>query len=285
MRGRRVRAILTKPLPIRAILGNMKRLSYLVFVFATSAALGGCSLFGSWGPKRAAWRSQAESACLTSGAVTPSEAVRPMDEFSGPGACGADRPFKVSAVGKSRKVPLNEATPMNCPMVAAVDGWFERIVQPAAEAHFGQPVVGVEHMGSYSCRSISGRRQMSEHAYMNALDVSGFKLADGRTVRVKSGWRSADAAEAMFLRAVGEGSCEEFTTVLGPGADAAHQDHLHFDLARHSKGRHVCKGGDEAVPAGGRMLSFFEDRSVEKTGSIPGVGDADEPDDETALDK
>ena len=39
----------------------MKRLSYLVFVFATSAALGGCSLFGSWGPKRAAWRSQAEA--------------------------------------------------------------------------------------------------------------------------------------------------------------------------------------------------------------------------------
>ena len=100
------------------------------------------------------------------------------------------------------------------------------------------------------------------------------RLADGRTVRVKSGWRSADASEANFLRAVGGAACEQFTTVLGPGADAAHQDHLHFDLARHSKGRRVCRGGDEPVPDGGRMFSFFKDRSVETTGSI-GTRDGD----------
>lgn len=264
----------------------MKRLSSVVFVFFLASLVGGCSLFGSWGPRRAAWRSQAESACLSSGAVVPSADVRPMDEVDGPGACGADRPFKVSAVGKSAKVRLNEATPMNCPMVAAVDNWFERIVQPAAEANFGQPVVGVEHMGSYSCRRISGARQMSEHAYMNALDVSGFKLADGRTVRVKTGWRSADAAEGAFLRAVGEAACEDFTTVIGPGGDAAHQDHLHMDLARHSKGRRVCKGGDEAVPPGGRMFSFFEDRAAQRTGSIPaGHIEDGEVEDPNALDQ
>ena len=263
----------------------MRTILYPAFVFALAASLGGCSLFGGWGPRRAAWRSQAESACLQSGAVKPSAEVRPMDEVDGPGACGADRPFKVSALGKSQKVPLNEATALNCPMVAAVDSWLERIVQPAAETQFGQPVVGVEHMGSYSCRRVTGGRQMSEHAYMNALDVSGFKLADGRTVRVKSGWRSADAAEANFLRAVGEAACDDFTTVLGPGADAAHQDHLHLDLARHSKGRRVCKGGEEAVPPGGRMFSFFEDRSIDKTGSIPGFGEDEGPIDEDVLDK
>lgn len=247
----------------------MKRALYLVLACTVAASVGGCSLFGSWwGPQRAAWRSQAEKACLSSGAVVPGPDVRPIGEFDGPGACGADRPFKVSAVGKRQKVPLNEATNLNCPMVAAVDDWVERVVQPTAEAQFGQPVVGLEHMGSYSCRNIAGRRQKSEHAYMNALDVSGFKLADGRTVRVKSGWRSADASEANFLRAVGGAACEEFTTVLGPGSDAAHQDHLHLDLARHSKGRRVCKGGDEPVPEGGRMFSFFKDRSVEITGSI-----------------
>jgi hypothetical protein len=251
---------------------------FVAFACLVAGSVGGCSLFGSWGgPKRAAWRSQAENACLSSGAVTPSPQVKPMGEFDGPGACGADRPFKVSAVGRTNKVPLNESTSLNCPMVAAVDDWFERVVQPEAQTQFGQPVVGVEHMGSYSCRSIAGNRQMSEHAYMNALDVSGFKLADGRTVRVKSGWRSADASEANFLRAVGGGSCEDFTTVLGPGSNAAHQDHLHLDLARHSKGRRVCKGGDEPVPTGGRLFSFFKDDSVTTTGSVPssksGAGD------------
>jgi len=253
----------------------MKRALYLVLACTVAAAVGGCSLFGSWwGPQRAAWRSQAEKACHSSGAVVPGPDVRPIGAFDGPGACGADRPFKVSAVGKRQKVPLNEATNLNCPMVAAVDDWVERVVQPTAEAQFGQPVVGLEHMGSYSCRNIAGRRQKSEHAYMNALDVSGFKLADGRTVRVKTGWRSADASEANFLRAVGGAACEEFTTVLGPGSDAAHQDHLHLDLARHSKGRRVCKGGDEPVPDGGRMFSFFKDRSVEITGSIGTAGGA-----------
>lgn len=259
----------------------MKRILYPAFVFLLASSIGGCSLFGSWwGPKRAAWRSEAERSCLASGAVKPSAEVKPMREVDGPGACGADRPFKVSAIGKSQKVPLNEATPLNCPMVAAVDDWFERVVQPAAESQLGQPVVGIEHMGSYNCRSIakSRRGQMSEHAYMNALDVSGFKLADGRTIRVKSGWRSADASEANFLRSVGGASCDDFTTVLGPGGDAAHQDHLHLDLARHSKGRHVCRGGDEPVPQGGRMFSFFQDRSIERTGSIGG-GDDDEGED------
>jgi len=247
----------------------MKRALYLVLACTVAGSVGGCSLFGSWwGPKRAAWRSQAEKSCLSSGAVTPGPEVRPMGEYDGPGSCGADRPFKVSAVGKTHKVPLNETTNLNCPMVAAVDDWMEKVVQPQAEAQFGQPVVGIEHMGTYSCRNISGHRQLSEHAYMNAIDVSGFKLADGRTVRVKSGWRSADASEANFLRGVGEASCQDFTTVLGPAANASHYDHLHLDLARHSKGRRVCRGGDEPVPAGGRMFSFFKDDSITTTGSI-----------------
>jgi hypothetical protein len=258
----------------------MKRALYLVLACVVAGSVGGCSMFGSWwGPKRAAWRSKAESACLSSGAVRPGPGVRPIGEYDGPGVCGADRPFKVTAVGRAQNVPLNESTNLNCPMVAAVDDWLDRIVQPQAEAQFGQPVVGIEHMGSYSCRKIAGARQLSEHAYMNALDVSGFKLADGRTVRVKSGWRSADASEANFLRSVGGAACSDFTTVLGPGANAAHQDHLHLDLARHSKGRRVCKGGDEPVPVGGRMFSFFKDDSVITTGSISAGSKSGGPDD------
>lgn len=271
----------------------MKRILYPAFVFSVSTALAGCSLFGWGGPKRAAWRGQAEQACLSSGAVKPSADVRPIGEVDGPGACGADRPFKVSALGRDQRLPLNETAAMNCPLVAATDNWLERVVQPAAQAFFGEPVVAVEHMGTYSCRNIAGSRYMSEHAYMNAIDVSGFKLADGRTVRVKNGWRSADASEANFLRKVGGDACDDFTTVLGPASGAAHQDHLHLDLARHSKGRHVCRGGDEPVPEGGRLFSFFKDDTifpedkVGTTGSIggdEGVDGVGEPD-ETVLDK
>jgi Extensin-like protein C-terminus len=72
--------------------------------------------------------------------------------------------------------------------------------------------------------------------------VMAFRLADGREIAVRTGWRGAPE-EQEFLREVFVGACNYFTTVLGPGADAFHYDHFHLDLARHdARGeRHVCK--------------------------------------------
>jgi hypothetical protein len=86
----------------------------------------------------------------------------------------------------------------------------------------------------------TGTRRTSEHAFGNAVDVFSFRLNDGRTVTVKDGWRGAPE-EQNFLREIFVGACEHFSTVLGPGADMFHYDHFHIDLARHSKGRRICK--------------------------------------------
>ncbi|HKD27934.1 MAG TPA: extensin family protein [Xanthobacteraceae bacterium] len=37
----------------------------------------------------------------------------------------------------------------------------------------------------------------------------------------------------MVVDAVRSAACGWFTTVLSPGADAAHTDHLHVDMAQH----------------------------------------------------
>jgi hypothetical protein len=83
---------------------------------------------------------------------------------------------------------------------------------------------------------------LSEHGHANALDVSGFVLADGRTISVKGGWRG-DERERVFLRNVRAGACEHFTTVLSPDYDRAHHDHFHVDLARRGPDglKTVCK--------------------------------------------
>ena len=86
---------------------------------------------------------------------------------------------------------------------------------------------------------VDGAR-LSEHGHANAVDISAFVLADGRTIAVKSGW-NGDPADRAFLRAVHRGSCDVFTTVLGPDYDANHHDHFHLDLARHSGSGRVCK--------------------------------------------
>jgi hypothetical protein len=108
----------------------------------------------------------------------------------------------------------------------------------------GAPVVELKVAASYSCRPMNGAHgaRLSEHGHANAVDISGFVLADGRIVQVKGGWWGA-WAERAFLREVHGGACNIFTTVLGPSYDANHRDHFHLDLARHGRdgeGR-ICK--------------------------------------------
>lgn len=121
----------------------------------------------------------------------------------------------------------------SCPVAASLLLWERRIVQPAAEQHFGSRVAEVEHAGSYSCRRLYGRSDgpFSAHATADAVDIIAFRLADGRRVTVLGDW-SGDVAERTFLREVRAGACGLFATVLSPDYNDAHRDHLHFDHAR-----------------------------------------------------
>lgn len=148
-------------------------------------------------------------------------------------------PARVAAVGP---VTLKPAAKLACPIVSALDEWVTRSVQPAALRWFGQPVVEIKQISSYSCRGMNGNpnAHISEHAFGNALDVAAFVLADGRTVTVQHGWK-ASPEEQGFLRDVQGAACQEFTTVLAPGANVYHYNHIHVDLMRHAKGRHICE--------------------------------------------
>jgi hypothetical protein len=154
----------------------------------------------------------------------------------------------------SRAPPLQvgatEITPpatLACPIVSALDSWMAQGVQPAALRWFGQPVIELKQISAYSCRGMNGQpgAKISEHAFGNALDIAAFTLADGRKVSVREGWRGAPE-EQGFLRDVHAAACERFSTVLGPGSNAFHYDHLHVDLMRRASGRAICN--PEAVP-------------------------------------
>jgi hypothetical protein len=101
--------------------------------------------------------------------------------------------------------------------------------------------------GAYSCRGIDNiaGAQLSEHAFGNAVDVAGFTLADGREIDFVHDWKKADSQEGAFLHEAHAGACQYFTTVLGPGADVFHYNHIHLDLANHGSTntgpRRICK--------------------------------------------
>ena len=184
--------------------------------------------------QRPAWRTQAENVCLASGRVKFSESIQPRPEIDGPGACGMTHPLKVSAL-KDGALPFDKSVVMDCSMIPALEAWIDNSVQPAAMARFGSPVATLEVFGAYSCRSVDNLSgaPLSEHAFGNAVDVSGFKLADGREISIVRDWKRDNTQESAFLHEAHAAACQEFTTVLGPGADVFHYNHFHLDLAMH----------------------------------------------------
>ena len=215
----------------------------LVAFFALSLVgfgLTGCGMFRF--EQREPWRAEAEQACLSQRLVQPTAYMAQSSRIDGPGACGMDHPFKISAFANG-EVGLKSRVTLACPIIPRIDQWLDEIVRPAAMMYFGTRLLDLK-AGSYSCRPRNNQRgaKLSEHSFGNALDVMGFALADGREVSVVKGWRG-NPAEQEFLREVFVGACRYFTTVLGPGSDSFHYDHLHIDLARHDpRGyRRVCK--------------------------------------------
>lgn len=125
----------------------------------------------------------------------------------------------------------------SCSVAAGMHLFETRIVQQAALRNFGSRVAAIDHAGSYSCRRLYGRAAgaYSEHATADAIDILGFRLADGTRVSVLDDWnRSGPKSE--FLREVRDGACGLFSTVLSPDYNAAHADHLHFDQAQRGNG-------------------------------------------------
>ena len=226
------------------------RVAYLVACLAVAACLavlagsggGGSGSFNSG--QRAPWRASAEQACLKAGAVRASAHVNPMSRINGPGVCGLDQPLRVSGLSGGT-VGLTPAATIGCPLTAGLDRWIKATVQPAAYRHFGRPVVEIKQIASYSCRGRNGNNNghISEHAFGNALDIAGFRLAGGEEVSVFKGWWKGSAREKAFLQAVIAGACAEFHTVLGPGSDRYHYNHIHVDLLVKNarNGRHYCK--------------------------------------------
>lgn len=213
--------------------------AFLALAFVV-AGLVGCGRFAF--EAREPWRQQAEEACLSAGLVTASAAMTPIGEIDGPGTCGISHPFRVSALADG-SVGLTNRLTLGCPIIPGLNAWLRDTVQPAAELYLGQAITDLR-AGSYSCRPRNNQAgaKVSEHAYGNAVDVMAFRLADGRELAVKAGWRGAPE-EQDFLREVFVGACRVFTTVLAPGSDVFHYDHLHLDLARHDPAgrRHICR--------------------------------------------
>ena len=182
-------------------------------------------------------------------------------------------PLRDPSVTGAVKTAVKPAATLACPMISALDQWITEAVQPAAIKWFRQPVVEIKQISAYACRGMVGSASahMSEHAFGNALDIAGFVLADGHTISVKNGW-DGTPEETGFLHDVQLAACERFTTVLAPGYNVYHYDHIHLDLMRRASGRSACKPyampGEVAAARAAQKTKYARRGDPAVTGSI-----------------
>lgn len=127
--------------------------------------------------------------------------------------------------------PYSATLTMSCPLTASLYVWERHVVLPAAERILKSKIVRIETYGSWSCRRVNHAKdgKWSNHATGNAVDIAGFTLADGRRVMIKDKFRDK-GPEGQFLREVRDKGCDLFSATLSPDYNAAHADHLHFDM-------------------------------------------------------
>ncbi len=179
----------------------------------------------------------APSACflrLTS-KFADASALPPM---TGAGGCGAEDVVRLEAIilaDKSR-VAVTPPAVVRCSLAEAIAQWVREDVVPAVRP-FGSPLKTLDNYASYDCRGrnrVAGAR-LSEHGKANALDMRSIKLADGKALGFTDVHVGKDLRSGLMQTA-----CARFTTVLGPGSDGYHEDHVHIDLAERRSGYRIC---------------------------------------------
>jgi hypothetical protein len=165
--------------------------------------------------------------------------VQALPAIEGPGACGATDVVRLEAVVTldARRIALHPPAVLRCNMAEALVRWLREEAAPLV-AERGAPPSSLTTATSFECRGrnrVAGAKP-SQHGLANALDIRGFTLADGKAMGL------TDPAIAKDLRVrLQETACTRFTTVLGPGSDGYHEDHIHLDLIERSGGYRLCQ--------------------------------------------
>ena len=163
--------------------------------------------------------------------------VRPR--LIGPGSCGGADMVDLEAVliEKGRPIDIKPAPTLRCEMAEQLALWVrDDVVTRVAKA--GLTLASVETYDDYNCR---GRNRVfgakiSEHGKGNAVDIRSITFTDKKSALLTDKTFAKDVR--TDLRA---SVCARFTTVLGPGSDGYHEEHIHIDLAQRRGGFRMCQ--------------------------------------------
>jgi hypothetical protein len=173
-------------------------------------------------------------------ALTEEVAIAPsIADIHGPGGCGGEDLVRLEAVvlPDKRRVALKPAAILRCAMASEIAAWVRTDIAPLTTS-LGSVISVLDNFDSFECR---GRNRvvgapLSEHGRANALDVRAFGLANGQSISLTDRMVPREVRENV-LHSV----CTRFTTVLGPGSDGYHEDHIHLDLMERHNNYKICQ--------------------------------------------
>jgi hypothetical protein len=153
------------------------------------------------------------------------------------GSCHVENPVhlnSVNALGSSIQLP--EGPLFNCKFALQFSKWLKESGSPILTAQLGSPIKKISTGPGYECRGRNGdsSAKISEHGFGNAVDITTLGMQDGRTLNVEEAI-NPNAANSGVWHGLRASACGYFTTVLGPGSNAAHAKHFHFDMGVHGK--------------------------------------------------
>jgi hypothetical protein len=173
-------------------------------------------------------------------ALTEAIAIAPsIPDIHGRGGCGGHDLVRLEAVvlPDNHQVAVRPEAILRCEMATAVANWIRTDVNALA-SKLGSNISELDNFDSYECRGrnrVAGA-QLSEHGRANALDIRSLKLANGRVISLTDRNVPRDLREAVLHSA-----CTRFATVLGPGSDGFHEDHIHLDLMDRRNDYRICQ--------------------------------------------
>lgn len=163
--------------------------------------------------------------------------VAPLD------GCGIGAPVRLSALTLGdRRIAFNGKPQLDCSFAIQLADFVKNLAAPLGAGTMEAPLVAIDTGPGYECRARNRQTggKLSAHGKGVAIDVSAFIFSDGRRVAVE---KQEDARSTAFFKTLRTAACGWFTTVLGPGSDAAHANHLHVDIERHgsSDAYRICQ--------------------------------------------
>ena len=173
-------------------------------------------------------------------ALTEEIAIAPsVPAIHGPGGCGGDDLVRLEAIvlPDKHRVAVSPAAILRCSMASAIADWVRTDLAPLAD-RLGGELTALDNFDSFECRGRNRVRgaQLSEHGRANALDVRAFKYGNGQQVALTDRTVPRDVRETVLHNV-----CARFMTVLGPGSDGYHEDHIHLDLMERRNNYRICQ--------------------------------------------